>query len=244
MIIYLYKKDRDDMSKEEFLVRILVCFGLSFMVGIERQYRRRSVGLRTTILVSLGAFLFVSFSFYVNAYDMSRVASSVVAGIGFLGTGVIIKDGVNVRGLTTAATLWCDCAVGILCTGGFFFEATLGTLLILFSNIILRFINQKLRVRKNGKAYYQYSLNMVFKGDRKVIGNLNEYMLDEDVVVDNMDISKMDDCSYRINAVFLLPNDKNKIVDDIMQKFSLNKYVVSLNIRKEDLRPELDVEEL
>ena len=77
----------------EFLMQIVVCFLLSACIGIERQYRRRSVGLRTIILVSLGAFLFTRYSYSFPDSDMNRIASQVVAGIGFLGAGVIIKDG-------------------------------------------------------------------------------------------------------------------------------------------------------
>lgn len=141
----------------EFLLYLIICFSLSFLIGIERQYRRRVVGLRTTILVSLGAFLFVTFSFSVGAVDISRIASQVVAGIGFLGAGVILKDGKKIRGLTTAATLWCDAAVGILCAGGAIVEAIVGTILILFANIILRYVNSLINAlsdSKNKKGEY------------------------------------------------------------------------------------------
>lgn len=141
----------------EFLLYLIICFSLSFLIGIERQYRRRVVGLRTTILVSLGAFLFVTFSFSVGAVDISRIASQVVTGIGFLGAGVILKDGKKIRGLTTAATLWCDAAVGILCAGGAIVEAIVGTILILFANIILRYVNSLINAisdSKNKKGEY------------------------------------------------------------------------------------------
>ena len=130
------------MNNSDFLFNLSICFLLSFFIGMERQYRKRIIGLRTTILVSLGAFLFVTFSFSVGSLDLSRIASQVVTGIGFLGAGVILKDGKRIRGLTTAATLWCDAAIGILCAGGAIFEAILGTLIILFANIILRHINK------------------------------------------------------------------------------------------------------
>lgn len=114
----------------EFLIRIIICFLLSFCIGIERQYRRRAIGLRTVILVSLGSFLFVRFSFNFPGSDTTRIAAQVVAGIGFLGAGVIIKDGKTVKGLTTSATLWCAAAIGILTSAGLLFEAAVGTLLI------------------------------------------------------------------------------------------------------------------
>ena len=144
---------------KEFLIYLMICFGLSFLIGIERQYRRRLVGLRTTILVSLGAFLFVSFSFSVGAIDISRIASQVVTGIGFLGAGVILKNGKKVQGLTTAATLWCDAAIGILCAGGAIYEAILGTIIILFANIILRYVNKIINdISDNKNTKYEYCL--------------------------------------------------------------------------------------
>ena len=130
------------MAYEEFLYYLFICFLLSFLIGVERQYRKRIIGLRTTILVSIGAFLFVSFSFTIGATDISRIASQVVAGIGFLGAGVILKDGKKIRGLTTAATLWCNAAIGVLCAGGAIKEAIVGTFVILFSNIVLRYVNR------------------------------------------------------------------------------------------------------
>ena len=122
------------MDTRTFIIGILVCFLLSCSVGLERQYRRRFVGLRTTILVSIGAYMFVSMSFIVSGNydaDITRIAAGVVSGIGFLGAGVIVKEGVKVQGLTTAATLWCDAAIGILCATGALVEASIGTLIIL-----------------------------------------------------------------------------------------------------------------
>ena len=149
-----YYYNRSEVMDYEFLFYLSICFLLSFFIGFERQYRKRIIGLRTTILVSLGAFLFVRFSFSVGGSDISRIASQVVAGIGFLGAGVILKDGKKIRGLTTAATLWCDAAIGVLCAGGAIFEAIVGTIIILFSNVILRYVNKlinNLSDKKNSK---------------------------------------------------------------------------------------------
>ena len=124
------------MDNNSFYLGLIICFLLSFSLGVERQYRRRFIGLRTMILVSVGSYLFVSFSFLLTDYqiDVTRVAAQVVAGIGFLGAGVIIKDSKNskVRGLTTAATLWCDASIGILCAGGFIMEAIAASAIVLF----------------------------------------------------------------------------------------------------------------
>lgn len=145
------------MELNEFVINLLVCFGLSFLIGIERQFRLRIIGLRTVILVSVGSFLFVSMSFLVNPtnVDVTRIASQIVCGIGFLGAGVILKDGLRVRGLTTAATLFCDAAIGTLCANGYLIEATLGTAVILFSNIVLRYLNSAINKRVHEKNIYE-----------------------------------------------------------------------------------------
>jgi putative Mg2+ transporter-C (MgtC) family protein len=109
-------------------------------LGLERQYRGHPAGLRTNALVSVGAALFVALGgLYVGTnVDPTRIASYVVSGIGFLGGGVILREGFNVRGMNTAATLWCTAAVGSLCGAGFVAHALAGALLVLTIHIGLR----------------------------------------------------------------------------------------------------------
>lgn len=132
------------MDYFNFLVRISVCFILGSLIGVERQYRRKIAGIRTIVLVSLGAFLFVSISSLSPAGDITRIAAQVVSGIGFLGAGVILRDGTNIKGINTAATLWCSAAIGSLTALGLLFEATVGVAYILLVNLFLRFISRKL----------------------------------------------------------------------------------------------------
>ncbi|WP_065648150.1 MULTISPECIES: MgtC/SapB family protein [Pantoea] len=128
------------MDWKIFLLRVTAALILGALIGSERQLRQRLTGLRTNALVSTGACLFVLMTQSVPgiAHDASRIAAYVVSGIGFLGGGVIMRDGLNVRGLNTAATLWCTAAVGVLCSMGLLLEAAIGTLIILCANILLR----------------------------------------------------------------------------------------------------------
>src|ERR1700747_3010593 len=88
-------------------------------IGVERQWRQRLAGLRTNTLVALGAASFVMFAgLYPGEASPTRVAAQVVSGIGFLGAGLIFREGMSVRGLNTAATLWCSAAIGVLAGGG------------------------------------------------------------------------------------------------------------------------------
>ena len=128
------------MELNVFIFRILICFTLSTIIGIERQYRHGPVGLRTNVLVALGAFLFNYATYSFLQHDESRIAASIVSGIGFLGAGMIIKDGKSIRGLNTAATLWCVAAIGLLTSTGMLWESIIGTIFVLISNIILRVI--------------------------------------------------------------------------------------------------------
>ena len=132
------------MNLQTFIIRILFCFILSILIGLERQFRHKTVGLRTNVLVSLGAFMFVSMSFNLTTSDTTRVAAQVVSGIGFLGAGIILKDGDRVKGLNTAATLWCVASIGVLTASGMIIEATIGTMFILISNILLRIVSNKI----------------------------------------------------------------------------------------------------
>jgi putative Mg2+ transporter-C (MgtC) family protein len=119
------------------LVTALTC---GAVIGSERQVRQRMAGLRTNALVALGAAGFVTFSQLQGVPDTSpsRVAAQVVSGIGFLGAGIIFRDGFEIHGINTAATLWCSAAVGLLSATGQAHYAVLMTGLVVFVNLGLR----------------------------------------------------------------------------------------------------------
>ncbi|WP_449256093.1 MgtC/SapB family protein [Bosea sp. (in: a-proteobacteria)] len=133
---------------------LLAAFVLGALIGAERQYRQRTAGLRTTVLVAVGAAAFVDLAMRLaGAEGAIRVIAYVVSGIGFLGAGVIMKEGMNVRGLNTAATLWCSAAVGA-CTGAdMAAEAALVTLFVIAGNTLLRpLVNAINRIPLNERA--------------------------------------------------------------------------------------------
>ena len=204
----------------EFLMQIIVWFLLSACIGIERQYRRRSVGLRTIILVSLGSFLFTRYSYSFPNSDMNRIASQVVAGIGFLGAGVIIKDGKAVKGLTTAATLWCSAAIGILCSANLLVEAITGTLFILFTNIILRTVNSKIN---------------------HLSGNINYNLYNFSVIAEE---HKEKEITIKIDLCITVDSDNDNLSNEMMQKLLNKKEVISISLNKKDKRFLFEEEEL
>lgn len=132
------------MTIFEFTLRLAIAFALGAAIGTERQWRQRMAGLRTNMLVCMGACMFVSLGVKVGGDASGRVISYVVSGIGFLGAGVIMKDGLNVRGLNTAATLWCSAAVGASCGLGFLPEAAIVTTFVILTHVLMRPVGAKL----------------------------------------------------------------------------------------------------
>jgi putative Mg2+ transporter-C (MgtC) family protein len=120
-------------------LNLLVAACLGAAIGLERQWRQRLAGLRTNTLVALGAAIFVTYARVVSDNDAAaRIAAQVVSGIGFLGAGVIFKEGLNVRGLNTAATLWCAAAVGLLAGEGLALYGLTASVLVIGVNTALR----------------------------------------------------------------------------------------------------------
>ena len=123
----------------ELTISLLSALLLGAAIGLERQWRQRLAGLRTNALVALGAALFLVYARAVHDdAGAARIAAQVVSGIGFLGAGVIFKEGLNVRGLNTAATLWCSAAVGLLAGEGQIAYAVIGAALIISANLLFR----------------------------------------------------------------------------------------------------------
>ncbi len=215
------------MDYHKFLLALIICFLLSLLVGLERQSRRRSAGLRTTVLVAIGSYLFVSFSFLVTDYqiDISRIASQVVTGIGFLGAGVIIKDGAKVRGLTTAATLWCTASIGVLCAGGYVKEAITGTMVILFSNIILRYVNSFINMRSINritKEIYRMQVSLT-KEKRQSLIEYIENNKEEKITIDNVNVTE-NDVTFDIYIVKSNETVLGKYITKLINRFSIKEY--------------------
>ena len=223
------------MVYQDFLLRIIVSFALSFALGLERQWRRRVIGLRTNVLVCLGSFLFVSFSFLTNAYDVSRIASQVVCGIGFLGAGVILKDKGNIKGLDTAATLWCAAAIGTLCASGFLLEALVGTLFILLANVVLRGITRKLNLKHVEKMQFdKYRLKVVCSEEQEFLIRtlISQSTNKTDASLISIETTDLEDERIRITATFNVPKGATFLLEDLVNRIVIEKGIVSSGWKK------------
>lgn len=119
-------------------IKIAMSVLLGFLIGLEREYSHRYIGIRTVSLVSLAATLFCMVQ--LSGSDPSRIIGQVVTGMGFLGAGVIFKEGTSIKGMTTAATLWCAAAIGALVALDYWREAIVGTLCVIFINLVFKYI--------------------------------------------------------------------------------------------------------
>ena len=128
-----------DVSLHAAALHMFTALVCGAVIGSERQVRQRMAGLRTNALVSLGAAGFVIFSgLFPDEVSHTRVAAQIVSGIGFLGAGIIFRDGFNIHGLNTAATLWCSAGVGMMAGAGAWDLALLLTGMVVFVNLGLR----------------------------------------------------------------------------------------------------------
>lgn len=220
------------MDNKTFLIRIAVCFLLSFVIGFERQYRRRTIGLRTNVLVCIGSFLFTSVGFSFIDVDATRIPAQIVSGMGFLGAGVILRDGKNIRGLNTAATLWCNAALGVLCACGMLFEATIGTLFILISNVILRLFANKM-IDHNEKTK-KFILTISCKSKKAVVVRtlLLQRLNREEVLLDDIENVSEED-RVKIIANIEIANNSSFKIDKIMNRMSMEPDVYSVGWKKD-----------
>lgn len=219
------------MDDKTFLIRILVCFVLSFIIGFERQYRRRTIGLRTNVLVCIGSFLFTTVGYSFTGADLTRIPAQIVSGMGFLGAGVILREGKNIRGLNTAATLWCNAAIGVLTASGMLFEATIGAILILFSNVVLRIFANKMVDRTETTKKFIVTVTCSQKKAVVVRTLLLQKLNREEVMLDDIE-NESDEDKTKIVANIEIANNSSFKIDKIINRMSMEPDVYSVGWKK------------
>jgi len=155
-----------NINTNTILFRLLFSFLIGLVVGIERERHKQPAGLRTHILICLGSTLLMLLSIYIPQTfqnfqngDPGRIAAQVVSGIGFLGAGAIMKFGVNIKGLTTAASIWVIAALGLAIGAGMYMGVILGTAILIIALIVLDAIEKKIFPGKFIKRLNIYTQN-------------------------------------------------------------------------------------
>jgi putative Mg2+ transporter-C (MgtC) family protein len=150
------------MVWHQFAIRLGLALILGAFIGAERQWRQRMAGLRTNALVAAGSSMFVMVTALTTRSpdDSFRIAGQIVTGIGFLGAGVILRNGLNITGLNTAATLWCSAAIGTLAGYGLYGAAVTGAIAVIAANVGLRPIGKALN---RGKGASELETTYLFR---------------------------------------------------------------------------------
>ena len=209
------------------LVSLTAAFVLGTLIGAERQYRQRTAGLRTNVLVAVGAAAFVDLGMQLTGADGAvRVVAYVVSGIGFLGAGVIMKQGMDVRGLNTAATLWASAAVGSCAGADMVAQAVVLTVFVIAGNTLLRpLVNAINRIPLNeqsSEATYYFKVAVTPEALPDMRDRLVERLEAASYPVADVNVVELGDDLLEIVATLVStsvnPNELNSVVVDLQHQ--------------------------
>jgi putative Mg2+ transporter-C (MgtC) family protein len=220
----------DLLQLGESALRLGVALLLGSAIGFERQWHQKMAGLRTNALVALGASGFVVFSGLVGAGDPTRVAAQIVTGIGFLGAGVILREGVNVHGLNTAATLWCSAMVGTMIGAGHAGPGLVAAVMVVGANLLLRplvqQVNTRLLTASNGETHY--TVEVVCRGaeEAQMRSLLLQALSDAGLGLRRLDSEDIADTSkVKVTAQAVAAKPNNTALEQIVGRLSLEPNV-------------------
>jgi putative Mg2+ transporter-C (MgtC) family protein len=209
--------DTAALAQQPTFPRLSVALILGSLIGAERQWRQRPAGMRTNTLVCLGAAAFVDLGSTVGGPTTTNVIAYVISGVGFLGAGAIMKEGGSIRGLNTAATLWCSAAVGACAGAGEMFDAVFVTFLLIGINLALRPISRFIDRRAiahslrgaDRMAVYQISVVSPFSHESQVRDALLTAIAERPLLLRHLrteDIGDTDEALLRAEVQSETPN--------------------------------------
>jgi putative Mg2+ transporter-C (MgtC) family protein len=221
------------MMVYELTLRLATALVVGVIIGIERQWRHKMAGLRTNVLVAVGAAMFCLIA-ALSAHEASptRIAAQIASGIGFLGAGVILRDGLNIRGLNTAATLWCAAAAGAMAGSGFPVPAVAASLVILGTNLFLRQFASKFEAFQDThlRREVRYEVQVLCEGHgRQHVRALVQTTIRESALVLMSFRSTMLDASQQFQIITELAaaERSDHEVEDLIARLSTEEGVVS-----------------
>lgn len=209
----------------QFLTREGTALVIGGVIGLERQWRQRMAGTRTNALVAAAAAAFVlaGNAFTNDPSGVGRMAAQVISGIGFLGAGVIFKEGITVHGLNTAATIWTSAAVGVLCGIGLLWEGLLTGILVLFANVLLRPLTYKFHPHLPPSAEQALTYRIAFTCDAQDEPQLRQQLLASfegtQLTVFGLQTEEIDDLSkIRVSATVRTIGRHDDMLDQLTTK--------------------------
>lgn len=191
------------MTLQEFILRIVVIIAIGFLIGLERQLTGHAVCLKTTILIALGTFAFISVEILIGNQD-ARMAANIITGIGFLCSGVIFKNGLTVNGLNTSATLWSTAGISVLVGYGYIVFGLLATAVLVVFNLVLPFISRYIKPipcfldAVNEDVFF---INVVcLKADVPKVKEIITNNISESITLDSIQTSGITADKFRVKA--------------------------------------------
>ena len=212
------------------LVSLTAAFIFGGLIGLERQYRQRTAGLRTNVLVAVGAAIFVDMANRLDGHSGAvHVVAYVVSGIGFLGAGVIMREGGNVRGLNTAATLWGSAAVGACAGADLILEALLGTLFVLAANTLLRPIVSSINRKPLDLASVEVTNTVYVIANRnrqkEILNMLEDSLVRHDYPARDLEIHAFGEHEIEIEATLAATSVEGEKLNLLVQQIAASPFV-------------------
>ncbi|MCC8088802.1 MAG: MgtC/SapB family protein [Rikenellaceae bacterium] len=226
------------MTIYTFATRLLLAFICGGIIGIERQIRQKNAGLRTNTLVALGsaAFILLSVCLTGTTGDPGRIASQIVTGVGFLGGGLILKDGFSVRGLNTAATIWCSASVGTFAGLGLTYQALIMVGFVIATHCLFRplgFTIGKYFTSKedNTNIYYSFRIRCKAQIENHIrVMMLNTISIDPHLQLRSLKSCDDDDPAYSFIKAEIFSTGKHDIViEKLAAKLTIEYGVTQVN---------------
>lgn len=197
----------------EFTIRILSAVLFGILIGAERQLKGHTAGIQTNGLVCTGSCLFTLVSFMVDTPEPTRIAAGIVSGIGFLCTGIIFKDGLNVKGINTAATIWCTASVGVIAATGHLIFGAIATVCVILVNLIFKPIAKRIKPVIGSMDVWEkyYNITIVCDESREIQirRKILESVADTELSIMNLESSDLAGNRSEIRAQ-LFTNSRNK----------------------------------
>ena len=217
-----------------FAIRLLVGFFLAVGIGIERQWLKTRAVLKTNVLVTLGSAMFVMLSIMTPGdASPTRVSAQIVSGVGFLGGGVILREGASVKGINTAATLWCAAAIGTLVGSGFLVQAYVSTVVVVSANLLLRPLVEAFKQREDNVD------GQLIKGDRPK---------DLSLIKSKPSLTAKADSQTRYSCHLTCPAESEMKILKLLEDFAKQKQLILIELQSKStfqsnasVKPEIEI---
>jgi putative Mg2+ transporter-C (MgtC) family protein len=221
------------MEAQEIAVRLGVAVLFGSLIGFERQWLQRMAGLRTNSLVAVGAAGFVVFSTMVSGDNSpTRMAAQVVSGVGFLGAGVILREGINITGLNTAATLWCSAMVGTFAGAGQLAASGIAAGFVVLTNLFLRPLVRLINRQPRGAAEIEthYSVELRCQGDQEAHIRALLLQAASGLGLRRLTSENLEDSPQVTVSALLVSADRNDgALEQIIGRISLEPFVTAVH---------------